>query len=576
MARGPVARARRASRAVAVPTGVSWYRWSGRSLPGASTPSARQRLAVRAVTQAMSCSPGGWPVRLSRKSSSGGCLRHGRGDLRGGQRIAVGEQGEKQLPGEHGEGISAGQRGGGGAPQVVRVAEHATALGGQRQDPPGAARDPEFPGEAPQLVQGRTARSRCSGGRERSQPNRAAFLLNERPAEVAALGQGDPACQWPSSHRHRQRSAAACAGSSTGCSSRLATTAAICCRVGLRQRLTQASARSDVITAASDWPSSSSRGVSRWARTRFCSGLPAPRPGAQVAAGNGQLQQLGGRGRTPPPLGAHSRAPGEPWQVGRGDAGRGGRAAEGGLPVPGADLVGGQDAACGRRPADGGIPRHLQQVERASQGGDYPFTGGPGQSSTSPGAHTSRSSGLGAGSPAPARGPWRSTPTPPAHRQPAAGSSTASSASAAPISWSSSSAIALSLRACAASRSHDDAGGARDPGPSSSTAHMAQLPGRPRAPSGTADRPSAVLLLSRHATSPLTVPHDENELKHGPSASPAGWSASSQRLVVLPPASMRAVRGLTSGAELAGCIRALCRCGSRCRPGPGAGGKKVA
>ncbi len=65
-------------------------------------------------------------------------------------------------------------------------------------------------------------------------------------------------------------SAAASAGSCAGCSSRLATAPMICRRVGLRHQLTQVSVRSDRIIAAMDWPSSSSRGSSRWARTSSC------------------------------------------------------------------------------------------------------------------------------------------------------------------------------------------------------------------------------------------------------------------------------------------------------------------
>ena len=142
------------------------------------------------------------------------------------------------------------------------VGEQAPTLAGQREHPAGTARQPTLPGETAQLVK---VIQLVFGARRAGDvpPEPARVLLDQRPAEVTGLGEGYPASSSASSHRHRgSGSAAACAGSSAGCSNRLATAPTIRRRVWLRQVLTQVSARSDTIIAASDWPSSSARGPS--------------------------------------------------------------------------------------------------------------------------------------------------------------------------------------------------------------------------------------------------------------------------------------------------------------------------
>ena len=246
--RGPVARARSASRAVAVPAGVSSYWRSGQSLPGASSPSARQGVPVREMARPTSCSPGG------SRCGCPGTLPRRRAATATGQRVGCRLRRE-----------------------LCRLQQPV----GHRADdlPPGRAAPPVDPG-------------------------------------FGALGQD-----------HR--------------------------RHGLAQQLLPGL-------------------VQVGAHQFLLAGFPAPRPGYQVAAGDGQFQDLGGRGPCQGFLGAHHRAPRELRQARRGDAGRGDRTAEGGLPLLGAGRVGGQDLACRRRPADGGVARHLQQVERAGQRGGDP------------------------------------------------------------------------------------------------------------------------------------------------------------------------------------------------------------
>ena len=95
--------------------------------------------------------------------------------------------------------------------------------------------------------------------------------------------------------------------------------------------------------------------------------LPAPPPRDQIAAGHGDLEELGGRRPRRSLLEAHRRAPLEVRQVRRHDAGDGRRPAEGGLTLRDAGLIRAQDLAGRPRPADGGVPRQLQQVQSLGQ-----------------------------------------------------------------------------------------------------------------------------------------------------------------------------------------------------------------
>jgi len=120
-------------------------------------------------------------------------------------------------------------------------------------------------------------------------------------------------------------------------------------------------------------PPSSIRAVVRWARTSSSWRCFHPRaPGHQLPAGDGELEQLGGR-RQRVGLGhAHHRAPLEVVEVGRTDARGEVGLAERLLALGVAALVGVEHLGRRLRPAQHRVPGEAEQIEGPRQGVDNP------------------------------------------------------------------------------------------------------------------------------------------------------------------------------------------------------------